>query len=87
MAVVGMKCLGGGRYVQPRSGVPAEGLIRYALFHTGVDLIIVGCSAPAEVETLVGQALSGPLPDDDRTGLERLFTPRAAQLAFYRGRA
>jgi aryl-alcohol dehydrogenase-like predicted oxidoreductase len=87
MAVIGMKCLGGGRYVQPQSGVTADGLIRYALYATGVHLIIVGCSSPEEVRTLVRAAQQGPLPDEDRRDLERLFTPRAAGLAFYRGRA
>jgi aryl-alcohol dehydrogenase-like predicted oxidoreductase len=86
MAVIGMKCLGGGQYVQPRSGVTAEALIRYALFHTGVDLIIVGCSSPAEVEVLVREALNGPLPKEEQAELERLFTPQAARLAYYRGR-
>ncbi len=85
MAVIGMKCLGGGGYVQPENGVTAEGLIRYALYATGVHLIIVGCSSPEEVRGLVRAAQQGPLPDGDRAGLERLFTPRAARLAFYRG--
>jgi aryl-alcohol dehydrogenase-like predicted oxidoreductase len=87
MAVIGMKCLGGGRYVRPQSGVTADALIRYALHATGAHLIIVGCSSPEEVRTLVRAAQQGPLPDEDRRGLERLFTPRAAGLAFYRGGA
>jgi aryl-alcohol dehydrogenase-like predicted oxidoreductase len=86
MAVIGMKCLGGGQYVQPQRGVTADGLIRYALHATGAHLIIVGCSTPEEVRTLVRAAQQGPLPDHERTELERLFTPRAAGLAFYRGR-
>ncbi len=87
MAVIGMKCLGGRNYVQPQNGVTAEALIRYALHHTGVDLIIVGCSSPEEVETLVLEAQAGPLPDEDRAGLERAFAPQAGRLAFYRGRS
>lgn len=85
MAVIGMKCLGGGHYVQPQNGVPAEHLLRYALYGTGVDLVIVGCSSPAEVQGLVQAAHLGPLSDDERTRLESLFAPQAKRLAFYRG--
>ncbi|MCF8061675.1 MAG: aldo/keto reductase [Deltaproteobacteria bacterium] len=85
MAVIGMKCLGGGQYVQPESGVSVDRLLRYALHATGAHLIIVGCSSPAEVRSLVQAAQRGPLQEDDRIELERLFTPRASMLAFYRG--
>jgi aryl-alcohol dehydrogenase-like predicted oxidoreductase len=87
MVVIGMKCLGGRHYVQPSNGVTAESLIRYALFGTGMDLIIVGCSTPEEVQDLVRAAGQGPLPEDARTRLESMFAPQARRLAFYRGRS
>ena len=87
MAVIGMKCLGGRNYVQPHNGVTADSLVRYALFGSRMDLIIVGCSTPAEVQSLVQAALHGPLPEDDRDELESMFAPQAQRLAFYRGRS
>ncbi len=84
MAVIGMKCLGGGHYVQPRIEVTAQKLLRYAL-DTDADLIIVGCSSPQEVQELVSAAQSGPLEDSDRAELEAAFEPNASRLAFYRG--
>ena len=84
MAVIGMKCLGAGHYIQPRSGVTPEKLIRYAL-HSGVDLIIVGCSSPAEVQELIDAAKRDPLPETERADMERAFAPLASRLAFYRG--
>jgi aryl-alcohol dehydrogenase-like predicted oxidoreductase len=85
MVVIGMKCLGGRNYVQEHNGLAAETLIRYALFGTGMDLIIVGCSTPEEVQDLVQAARQGPLTEDARTRLESLFAPQARRLAFYRG--
>ena len=87
MTVIGMKCLGGGRYVQSQHGLTAERLIRSALFGTGMDLIIVGCSSPAEVQGLVQAAMQGPLPRGEQDELEGLFEPQASRLAFYRGRS
>ena len=85
MAVIGMKCLGGRNYVQPQNGLTADRLIRYALFGTGMDLVIVGCSTPAEVQSLAEAARRGPLSEDDRDELESMFAPQAQRLAFYRG--
>jgi aryl-alcohol dehydrogenase-like predicted oxidoreductase len=86
MAVIGMKCLGGGHYVQPRAGASPERLIRYGL-DSGVDLIVVGCSSPEEVRVLASAARQGPLSDSERGELERAFAPVAGRLAFYRGAA
>ena len=69
MTVIGMKCLGGRNYVQADNGLTAEKLIRYALFGTGMDLIIVGCSTPGHVRDLVRAAQQGPLSEDVRAGL------------------
>ena len=85
MVVIGMKCLGGRNYVQADNGLTAEKLIRYALFGTGVDLIIVGCSTPEQAQHMVRAAKQGPLSPDDRTELESMFAPQARRLAFYRG--
>ena len=84
MVVIGMKCLGGGQYVQPRIGVTAQKLLRYAL-NNGPDLIVVGCSSPHEVQELVTACQSGPLEDSERAELEAAFEPNASRLAFYRG--
>jgi aryl-alcohol dehydrogenase-like predicted oxidoreductase len=86
MAVIGMKCLGGGGYVQPRAGATAQRLLRYGL-GTGADLIVVGCSTPEEVRGLAEAARLGPLGDGERADLERAFSPVAQRLAFYRGPA
>lgn len=85
MAVIGMKCLGGGHYVQPRVGVTAQKLLRYAL-GTAVDLMIGGCSSPEEVRELVEAGQLGPLEDKERAELEAAFEPNASRLAFYRGK-
>lgn len=84
MAVIGMKCLGGGHYVQPKMGVTAHKLICYAL-QAGIDLIIVGCSSPREVQELVQAGQNQSLQDKERTELETAFSPSASNLAFYRG--
>lgn len=84
MAVIGMKCLGGGQYVQPRKGVTAQKLLRYAL-NNGPDLIIAGCSSPQEVQELVSAGQSEPLEDSESAELEAAFEPNASRLAFYRG--
>ena len=84
MVVIGMKCLGGGQYVQPQIGLTAQKLLRYSL-HIGSDLIVVGCSSPQEVQELVSAVQSGPLEDIERAELETAFKPNAWGLAFYRG--
>lgn len=85
MAVIGMKCLGAGYYIQPRSGVTAEKLLKYAL-GSNVNLIIGGCSGPQEVKTL-SQALREPaMTENERRQMESLFRPNMQKLGFYRGK-
>lgn len=85
VAVIGMKVLGAGHYVQPRVNVTATMLIRYALTK-GATLVIVGCTAPAEVAILAKAARPfKPLGPAHVRQMERLFAPLAAKYAFYRG--
>jgi hypothetical protein len=84
VAVIGMKVLGAGHYVQPNAGITAELLVRYALSR-GATVAIAGCSTPEEVHALaeVGRGFS-PLPEADMEALEAMFAPQAKRLAFYR---
>ncbi len=85
LAVIGMKILGAGHYVQPKWGITAELLIRFAL-SCGITVAIVGCSTPGEVKTLadVGREGRRPTGDEEREVL-RKFSPYANRLAYYRG--
>ncbi len=85
IAVIGMKILGAGQFIVPRLAVSAELLIRYALDRE-ITVAIVGCSTPAEVETLAAIGRSGkPLSPDEHDRLVKMFTPHARKLAYYRG--
>jgi len=85
LAVIGMKILGAGHYVQPRAGVTATMLIRYAL-SKGITVAIVGCSAASEVATLAAAGRRfKPLSPAHAGQLEILFEPFATKYAFYRG--
>ena len=86
VAIIGMKVLGGGHYVQPAVGVMAENLIRFALAKQA-DVTIVGCSNPDEVRTLVnlGNETKIMTPDEQERITES-FRPQARTLAYYRGR-
>lgn len=85
IGIIGMKILGGGHYVAPRSGALPDRLIRYAL-DQGISVAIVGCSTATEVETLVsaGKAQKS-LTHAEREELMDIFRPNARRLAFYRG--
>jgi aryl-alcohol dehydrogenase-like predicted oxidoreductase len=85
LAVIGMKVLGAGNYLAPRTGITADLLIRYALSWP-VTLLVAGCASPLEVLTLasLGRDLV-PLPADDCRALEERFAPHARELAYYRG--
>ena len=85
IAVIGMKILGQSHYLQPEDGLTADLLIRYALSQ-GIDVAIVGCSTPEEVQTLarVGRD-SLPMSEEEQRGLVDAFRPHARRLAFYRG--
>ncbi len=86
MAVIAMKVLGGGHYLVPEQNLTAPIYQRYALSQP-VDVVIVGCSTPAEVEELAQTAQSFvPMSQDDQQTFLDAFRPQARRLAFYRGR-
>lgn len=84
IAVIGMKVLGAGHYVQPGMHVTAEILIRYAM-RFDITLPVVGCASPAEVQVVAETAQMKPLADFESKALENTFRSNAPRLAFYRG--
>ena len=84
-AVIGMKVLGAAHYILPRTQITAASLIRYALSFD-IDVAIVGCSTPAEVNALadIGR-MTKPLAEKERGYLLSVFNPIARRLAYYRG--
>ncbi len=85
IAVIGMKVLGAGHYLQPGLQVGADILIRYALAQD-ITLAIVGCATPAEVRTLAAAGRNPePLPFSEQEKLLERFRPYARRLAYYRG--
>lgn len=86
LGVIGMKVLGGAGagYLSPEAGLTAESLIRFALCQD-VDVVLVGCSTPSQVQTLAAAAQAGPLSERDRRMLAAAFLPFAERLAHYRG--
>jgi aryl-alcohol dehydrogenase-like predicted oxidoreductase len=85
VGVIGMKVLGAGNFLYPEEGVSAENLIRFALSQD-VDLVIVGCSTPAEVELLcrLGREHT-PMDEEEQARLVETIRPSADRLAYYRG--
>lgn len=85
LAVIGMKVLGASHYLSPAGGITADLLLRFALSQP-VDLIVVGCSTPAQVRLLaeVGRSFV-PMPPEEQSRLLDVFRPYARQLAYYRG--
>jgi predicted aldo/keto reductase-like oxidoreductase len=85
LAIIGMKVLGGSHYISTEAGITPELLIRFAL-SKGVNVAIVGCSSPREVQALarVGREFE-PLTPEEETRLVDEFRPHARRLAFYRG--
>jgi aryl-alcohol dehydrogenase-like predicted oxidoreductase len=85
VAVIGMKVLGAAHFILPRTQITAAALIRYALSFD-IDVAIVGCATPAEVETLAETGrMTQPLAEKERRYLSSMFKPIARQLAYYRG--
>lgn len=80
ISVIGMKVLGGGMFT--RAGLSAETLLRWAL-RSAADVLIIGCSSPAEVTANV--ATAAPLTDDEARVLEERVRRDARKLAYYRG--
>jgi aryl-alcohol dehydrogenase-like predicted oxidoreductase len=69
IAIIGMKILGASHYLQPKLGITAEVLIRFALSHA-ISVAIVGCSNASEVNTLADAGRSfNPLSPQERTDL------------------
>jgi aryl-alcohol dehydrogenase-like predicted oxidoreductase len=85
VAVIGMKVLGAAHYILAQAQITATALIRYALSFD-IDVAIVGCSTPAEVNTLAETGrMTKPLAEKDRRYLLSVFKPIARRLAYYRG--
>lgn len=83
IAIIGMKVLGAGHYIDPGLGITAQLLIRYAL-SCGITLAIVGCSTPQEVRELSAAAALPLLSDSEKETINELFAAHARELAFYR---
>jgi aryl-alcohol dehydrogenase-like predicted oxidoreductase len=85
LAVIGMKALGGGRYLAPEMGLTAEALLRFALAQP-LTVLIVGCSNPEEAALL---ARAGREPEvlsaQEEERIKAPYLPQAEHLAFYRG--
>lgn len=82
ISVVGMKVMGGGMLTR-RAGLSPTQLLAWAL-RSAADVLIVGCSSPAEVWANVDTAT--PLSDDEARELEARVQKNARELAYYRGR-
>lgn len=85
IAVIGMKVLGAGHYIQKKLGITPELLTRFALSYD-ITTAIVGCSTPEEVQALADAGREqSRLTMAERKEIIRPFAPQAEQLAFYRG--
>ena len=85
IAVIGMKILGAGHYVQLKAGLTPRLLIQYALSQD-ITVAIVGCSSAEEVATLADTARDfKPLTADENAQMLQVFEPYAQRLAYYRG--
>jgi aryl-alcohol dehydrogenase-like predicted oxidoreductase len=85
MAVIGMKVLGGSHYFSPNAGIAPGKLIRFALSQD-IATAIVGCSTPAEVQSLAHAGRDfQPISQEEQEALVRIFRPHARRLAYYRG--
>jgi len=84
MTVIGMKVLGGSYYLNPRAGLTAQALIRFALAQP-VDHIVVDCTTPEQVRDLAGAAIEDPpMSLEEQQHLMERFRDRARSLAYYR---
>ena len=84
IGVIGMKTMGAANFIFPDAGILPGMLVRFALAQD-TDLVIAGCSTPAEARDLAAAAREGPLDGEEQSRLLGLFRPHARQLAFYRG--
>ena len=86
IAVIGMKILGASHFILPQAQITAEMLIRFAL-SCDIDVAIVGCATPAEVETLAAIGRSATLlAQAERQYVLDVFKPLATKIAYYRGK-
>jgi len=84
IAVIGMKVLGGSRYIATDAGITPEVLIRFALSQP-ITVAIVGCSGVDHVRTLAGTGRDfSPLSAQEQQEIVDLYRPQAGRLAFYR---
>lgn len=85
LAVIGMKALGGGRYLAPELGLTAEALLRFALAQP-LTVLIVGCSSPEEAALLARvEREPEPLSPQEQERIVAPYLSQAGRLAFYRG--
>lgn len=85
IAVIGMKVLGASNFLLPQAQITAEMLIRFAL-SCEIDVAIVGCASPSEVETLAAVGRSAtPLAQAAYQSVLDVFKPIAQKMAYYRG--
>lgn len=85
LGIIGMKVLGASHFPAPDAGITPARLVRYAL-SSGVTLVIVGCSTPAEVLALATAGRDHvPMEPEEMARLEEQFRPYARELAYYRG--
>jgi predicted aldo/keto reductase-like oxidoreductase len=85
IAVIGMKVLGGSHYISKEAGITPEMLVRFAL-SKNISTAIVGCSSPAEVQTLASVGMNfEPMSEEEQESLVEAFRPYARKMAFYRG--
>ena len=85
IGVIGMKVLGASNYIYEELGATPELLMRYALSQN-VSTIIVGCSSPAEVQTLAKMGRDfKPMSAEEQEKVVKVFKPFSKQLAYYRG--
>lgn len=83
VATIGMKVMGGGMFLQ--AGLNPDDLFRWAM-RTPADVLIVGCSTPAEVARNAALARGPAMNDDEARALEAKVRAHARKLAYYRGR-
>jgi aryl-alcohol dehydrogenase-like predicted oxidoreductase len=85
MGVIGMKVMGAGNFIFPDAGILPETLVRFALAQD-TDIVIAGCSTPAEAQQLARAGRDAdPMGDDEQSRVIEAFRPYARRLAFYRG--
>jgi aryl-alcohol dehydrogenase-like predicted oxidoreductase len=84
MGVIGMKVCAAGALLGPR-GLPVDEAMGYVLSLPGVTNVIIGCSAPQEVDDNARAARAfKPLTDVQMRSLERRSQAAAEKLTYYK---